>query len=70
MVAVGAAAGPGLAGARIAAAMARVASLPVTRISAVAVASGNAARLTAEEQAELTRIANDADYQRYLEGKG
>jgi hypothetical protein len=64
----GAAAGPAAAGVRVAAAMARISQLPVTRIAAVS-ATGNAARLTAEEQAELTRIANETDYKKYVEGK-
>ena len=64
----GAAAGPAAAGVRVAAAMARISQLPVTRIAAVS-ATGNAARITTEEQAELTRIANETDYKKYVDGK-
>ena len=59
----------GTAGATISAAMSRAVSLPVTRIAATGVAGGNAARLTAQEQAQLTQIANKTDYEKYLARK-
>lgn len=56
------------AAAGITTAMTKAAALPVTRIAATA-AGANAARLSAQEQAELSRLANQRDYEKYIAGK-
>ncbi|ORB47265.1 hypothetical protein BST43_26210 [Mycobacteroides saopaulense] len=56
------------AAAAVANTMSKAASLPITRIAATT-AGANAARLSQQEQAELTRIANESDYKKYLDRK-
>lgn len=56
------------AAAAVANTMSKAASLPITRIAATT-AGANAARLSQQEQADLKRIANEADYKKYLDRK-